>query len=225
MNNFLLFLKSFGITPKNEQIFLRAFTHSSFKLKEVNAKDYERLEFLGDAVLGFVIASSLFKHYPNENQGTLTLMRKSFVQGPSFAAKARALNFGEHIRVGNSINKEELMKNDKYFEDVFEAFIGATYLDQGITFAQKLILEIFEEEIKAYDFGVVSDYKSTLQEYVQSDKRGDLEYVAITSGPANAPTFHVSVKYDGIVLGEGVGKRLKEAEQLAAKKALEKVAK
>ncbi len=219
------YLNSHGLVIRDLELFKSAFTHSSYKLNDAQEQSYERLEFLGDAVVGLVIAELLYIKYPELDEGKLTKMKINFVRGGSLAQKARELHFDKFMRYGKSISEEELLNNDKYFEDTFEAFIGALYLDQGLAVAHQFLHRLFGPEIKNYDFSNIIDFKSTLQEYVQSDKRGELVYEVVQTGPANSPTFYATVYYDGIMLGKGSGLKRKEAEQQAAKEALLKVAK
>ena len=116
------------------------------------------------------------------------------------------------------------MSNDKYFEDVFEALIGAMYLDQGMEKTATFIYDLVGEAIKEYDFNQIFDFISTLQEFIQADKRGLPQYETIPSGLDKEKAFVSTVSYDGIILGKGYGANNKEAEQNAAKNALEKVA-
>lgn len=219
------YINSEGFKINNTALFKRALTHSSYKLVTSDAKSYERLEFLGDAVIGLIISEALFLKYPKFDEGKLTKMKISFVRGGSLAEKARELHFEKFMRYGKSISEQELLANDKYFEDVFEAFVAALYIDQGLQLTAKYVNKLFAEEIENFDFSNIIDYKSTLQEYVQSDKRGELNYEVTQTGPANAPTFYATVYYDGLVLGKGQGSKRKEAEQAAAREALLKVAK
>lgn len=214
-----------GITPRDPQLFLTALTHSSYKTKEEKAEDYERLEFLGDSILNFVITSEIFRAYPHKRQGELTNMRKNFVRTHSVSNLGRELELENYIRTGKSITPEDLMSNNKYFEDVFEALMGALYLDQGIEKTAAFILSMVGEAIKDYDFNQIFDYISTLQEYIQADKQGLPQYQTNPSGFAEKEKAFISiVSNDGIVLGKGYGANNKEAEQMAAKNALEKAA-
>lgn len=221
LNNLFI---SLGITPKNERLYLTALTHSSYKTKEEKAEDYERLEFLGDSILNFVITSAIFKSYPYKRQGELTNMRKNFVRSHSVSSLGRKLELEKYIRTGKSITPQDLMSNDKYFEDVFEALIGAMYLDQGMEKTAGFIYDLVGESIKEYDFNQIFDFISTLQEFIQADKRGLPQYETIPSGLDKEKAFVSTVSYDGIILGKGYGANNKEAEQNAAKNALEKVA-
>lgn len=216
--------KSLNIVPNDETLYITALTHSSYKTKEANAEDYERLEFLGDAILNFVITSAIFKSYPGKRQGELTNMRKNFVRSHSVSNLGRSLSLEKYIRTGKSITHEDLLSNDKYFEDVFEALIGAMYLDQGIEITAAYIYSLVGQAIKEYDFDQIFDFISTLQEFIQADRRGLPQYETVASGLEKDKAFVSTVSYDGIVLGKGYGANNKEAEQNAAKNALEKVA-
>ncbi|HOE53753.1 MAG TPA: ribonuclease III [Bacilli bacterium] len=214
-----------GITPSNEGLFEEALTHSSYKTKDKDAHDYERLEFLGDAILNMLIASAIYKSHPDKKQGELTNMRKNFVRTQTLATLGRKLELERYIRTGKSITPQDLYSNDKYFEDVFEALIGAMYLDQGLKVTEDFILRMLGSAIEQYDFNQIFDYISTLQEFMQADKRGLPQYITEPSGYDNKEEAFIStVTYDGIILGCGYGANSKEAEQNAAKNALEKVA-
>lgn len=218
--------KRLGVTPRDPQLYLTALTHSSYKAEDAKAEDYERLEFLGDSILNFVITSEIFRAYPKKKQGELTNMRKNFVRTHAVSNLGRELNLEKYIRTSKSITYDDLIGNNKYFEDVFEALVGALYLDQGITTTTDFILSMVGDAIKAYDFTQIFDYISTLQEYIQADKQGLPQYQTTPSGFAEKEKAFVSiVSNDGIILGKGFGANNKEAEQMAAKKALEKLAK
>lgn len=213
------------ITPHNEQLYEEALTHSSFKTKDEKAKDYERLEFLGDAVINLIITTAIFKSYPLKKQGELTNMRKNFVRTHNLSKLGRQLGLEHFIRTGKSITQEALIKNDKYFEDTFESIIGALYLDQGIDITEQILLGLVGNQIANYDFSQVFDYISTLQEFTQADRRGLPQYETIASGHKEAEKAFISnVSFEGIVLGKGFGANKNEAEQMAAKDALAKVA-
>ncbi len=217
---------SLGITPKEESLYLTALTHSSYKTKEENVIDYERLEFLGDAFITLVITDAIFRLYPNKSQGEMTNMRKNFVRSHSLAKLGRELKLEKYIRTGKSITSADLLSNDKYFEDTFEALMGAMYLDQGFNITKDYILSIVFEDIKNYDFTTVFDYISKLQEDIQADKRGLPKYETVASGENDKNRkFVATVSFDGIILGKGYGANYKEAEQNAAKAALSKAAK
>ncbi len=216
--------KALNITPHNEALYVTALTHASYKTKVETVEDYERLEFLGDAVLNLVITNAIFLSYPHKRQGELTNMRKNFVRSHSVASFGRKLSLEKYIRIGKSITTNDLLSNDKYFEDTFEALMGALYIDQGLKITEAFILSLVSEAIKTYDFAAITDFISTLQEYIQADRRGLPQYETVATGLDKTKAFMSTVSYDGIVLGKGYGANSKEAEQMAAKNAIEKAA-
>ena len=225
MKDLTEFFKKFNIKPNNKELYERAFTHSSFNAdtSSNSLNDYERLEFVGDALLGFVIASLLYKEYEYLKEGDLTKAKASFVQSKTLAKKAVELGFNQFIRSGHSLSFEEASKNRSILEDVFEAVLGAIYLDQGLDYVIVFITKIFKDDIANYDPSKTKDYKSLLQEAVQGEHRESVTYKTVKEeGPSHNKTFYVEVLYNGIVLGKGKGKSKKEAEQNAANDALKK---
>ena len=217
------FLAKLSITPHNYELFELAFTHRSFNA-DVNTKhhDYERLEFLGDSVLGFVVAELAYKSHPEMNQGELTKLKSALVASHPLSEIGRELDMYEYIRVGNSYNKE-LSESDSLIEDVFEAFLGAIYLDQGYLVARKFLIDHMYGQIQSFKMEQLKDYKSKLQEEIQAEHRESVQYELIRQdGPPHARIFTVQVTFDGIVLGVGTGPTKKKAEQEAARVALEK---
>ena len=216
--NFIDFFKSYGIEIKNKEQMLRAFTHSSFS-NEQHTKNYERLEFLGDAVLQ-LITSEYFYLNSNLSEGEMSKKRASFVCESALATYAKEIGLNKYIRVGHG---QASNINDTIIADVFESTLGAIYLDCGFDNAKKYIDEIVLPYVEKGTI-FLSDYKSLLQEMVQTDKKS-LEYVIVKEeGPAHDKTFTMSVVIDGIVYGTGVGKSKKEAEQMAALDAFSKSA-
>lgn len=203
------------INPTNLNLYYQAFTHSSYSNENPSYPNYERLEFLGDAVLEIIISDYLYKERHLE-EGTMTKMRANYVCEKACATYARDLGFEKDIKLGNN---EEV--NDTIIADVFEAFIGALYLDKGFEYTSKLIIGII---IKYIDKGVnfLIDYKSELQEKVQTIKKSVIYEVIEETGPAHNKHFTSVVKMDGIVLGKGSGGSKKSSEQEAAKDALQK---
>ncbi|MBR1581769.1 MAG: ribonuclease III [Bacilli bacterium] len=220
------FFKKVNITPKDEELYKMAFTHSSFNGdKNTKHKDYERLEFIGDAVLGFVTASLIYKHHPEMKEGEMTKTRSALVQSSALAKYALNLGYDEYIRSGHSLTHDEAARSQKILEDIFEAVLGAIYLDQGIEVATKFITSIFEEDIINYKVSDSKDYKSLLQEAMQAEYRESVTYRVIKEfGPPHNKTFESEVMFNGIILGRGSGKSKKESEQEAAKAALMKKA-
>lgn len=226
MNDLSSFYKKFNIKPHNTELYEVAFTHSSFNNEAKTAHhDYERLEFLGDSVLDFVIATSLFKKFPNLKEGELTKIKSNLVQSKTLADISRKVDFVKYIRHGHSLKDLDILNNNSILEDVFEAVVAAIFLDQGIKFTISFINKIFKYEINNIASLEVTDYKSILQEAMQAEFRESVKYIVINqSGPAHDKTFEVNVYFNDILLGTGVGKSKKEAEQRAAKDALSKKA-
>ena len=220
------FFKKYGIKTNNPDIYIRAFTHSSFNSDaKTQHHDYERLEFMGDSVLGFVIASLLFKEHPEMREGDLTKSKSFLVQTNYLASLAKREHYDEFISAGHSLTIEEATHNKSILEDIFEAVIGAIYLDQGIAFAIEFIKKIYGDDIKNFVLTEIKDFKSMLQEAMQAEYRSSVTYKTYeTIGPPHNRTFKVEVLFNGVVLGRGVGSSKKEAEQNAAKDALSKKA-
>ncbi|MCQ2087401.1 MAG: ribonuclease III [Bacilli bacterium] len=201
-----------------------AFTHPSCNGDaKTKHSDYERLEFIGDAVLGFVCGDLIYKNHPEMNEGILSKMRSYLVRKESLSNYARKMHLADYIKVGHSITKTAIFSSNKILEDVFEALVGAIYEDKGFEVVYNYLKNIFLNDILTLDVDVLTDYKSKLQELMQSEQREAVSYVTINeTGPAHSKTFTVNVLYNGIVLGTGSGKSKKEAEENAAKSALDK---
>lgn len=213
--------KKLGINPTNINLYYQAFTHTSFSNENPSFVSYERLEFLGDAILEFIVSEYLYKERHLE-EGVMTKMRASYVCETALATYARDLKFEEDIKLGGCEN--ELGANDTIMADVFEAFIAAMYLDLGLDTTKEVVLKIVTKYIdKGVDF--LRDYKSKLQELVQTGKKSVVYELVSETGPAHNKTFVTRAIVDGIVLGEGVGSSKKSSEQMAAKEALNKQAK
>lgn len=220
------FFKKYGIVTNNPEIYIRAFTHSSFNSDaKTQHHDYERLEFIGDSVLGFVIASLLFKTHPEMREGDLTKSKSFLVQTNFLASLAKREHYDDFIRAGHSLTIEEAINNKSILEDIFEAVIGAIYLDQGIVFVSEFIKKIYGDDVKNFVLTEIKDFKSMLQEAMQAEYRESVEYRVIEEkGPPHDRTFIVEVRFNDIVLGKGHGKSKKAAEQMAAEDALKKKA-
>lgn len=217
-------LHSFGIAPRDTFYYELAITHPSSN-SDLNTKhhDYERLEFVGDSVIGFVSADLIFKLHPEMDQGNMSKLRSHLVCSKSLANYSRKYSLYELIRIGHSISQEQLAKSDKILEDVFEAFIGAIYLDQGIEVAYKVVEKILYEDVEKTNIEDIIDAKTRLQEEMQSEYREAVRYELIDEfGPPHDRTFVSQVVFNGIILGKGQGKSKKAAEEAAAKDALSK---
>lgn len=213
------FLEKYNIKIKDQELLNMALTHSSYS-NEHGGGNYERLEFLGDAVLQ-LITSEYFYDSLTSGEGELSKIRASFVCEEALAQYSKDVGIDTNIKVGNGQLKDI---NDTIIADCFESVLGAIYLDQGFEIARNYVLEVICPYIKEHRI-FLGDYKSRLQEMVQTDKKS-LEYRLIKEeGPSHDKTFEFEVQIDGIIYGRGTGKSKKEAEQQAAKNALEKVAK
>lgn len=226
MEDLSSFFKKFNIKTKNIELYELAFTHASFNSDaKTTHHDYERLEFLGDSVLDFVIATKLYLIHPELREGDLTKAKALLVQSKSLASLARKEDFVKFIRIGHSLSIKEVEENNSILEDIFEAVIGAIYLDKGIDFVTKFIFRIFKDELYNIDMEELKDYKSMFQEAMQAEYRESVQYrVVDEKGPPHFKTFYVEVSFNDIILGRGSGKSKKEAEQNAAKDALAKKA-
>jgi ribonuclease-3 len=224
MNNVSDLLKKLHITYKDLAIYEQALTHPSYN-GDANTKhqDYEKLEFMGDSVLGYVTADLVYKNRPEMSEGDLTKLRSVLVSTKPLAAYARKISLDQYVRIGHSITASQVKESDKILENVFESLIGAIYLDAGLKAAYRFIKYILLKDIKTYDADNLTDYKTKLQEEIQAEHRDAVQYVTISqSGPAHDRTFTVQVRYNDIVLGTGTGKSKKKAEEMAAKDALSK---
>lgn len=212
------------IKPKNTILYELALTHPSYNADaKTKNQDYERLEYIGDAVLGFVCADLIYKLHPEIDQGLMSKLRSYLVKSSSLANYARKIDLHEYIKAGHSIDAKRIGASDNILEDVFEALIGAIYLDLGINKVYSYIKSFMYNDIKNIDFDVLTDYKTKLQEAMQSEYRDSVTYSVIDEkGPPHDKVFFVEVKFGGMVLATGSGKSKKAAEEEAAKNALAK---
>lgn len=212
-----------GIPLKNESLFQLAMTHRS-AVQDAVRDSYERLEFFGDSVLGLVIAQYLYEHHPSWDQGMLSKAKSYVVQEAPLAERAQALGFGDHLVLSANEEATGGRQRPSILADVFEATIGAIYLENGLETARWFVLEQLHEFLQHISGGDVnpSDYKSRLQEMAQSIWRKAPNYrIVHETGQDHERRFRMQVCFDNEVLGEGTGRSKKEAEQAAAKDALE----
>lgn len=213
-------LNKLNITTDNIKLYETALTHTSYA-NEHGCISYERLEYLGDAVLELVISEYLYLNF-DYKEGEMTKLRAHYVCEDALYEYSLNLGLNEELRLGNG----EEINGGKYRKaivaDIYEAFIGAIFLDKGFDDAKKFIYDSAIPFVKNNSFEFIKDYKSELQELVQTDKRS-LEYKIIKEeGPAHDKKFTAVVKIDNILYGTGVSHSKKEAEQEAAKDALRK---
>jgi ribonuclease-3 len=210
---------------KNENLLEQAFTHRSY-LNESKKKleSNERLEFLGDSVVSFIVSSFLYKEYPQFNEGALTNLRSLLVNTKSLAQISRELNFGDKLKLSKGEEESKGRQNQSLLADCFEAFVGALFLDQGAKAVEDFLKQVLlPKAIELTKNSTLKDPKSLLQEYVQAKKQGSPNYKVLSeAGPSHAKTFRVGVYMAENLLGTGEGKSKQEAEEAAAKEALER---
>ena len=219
------FSKMIGVKFSRLELLNRALTHKSYaKEFEPRLKYNERLEFLGDAVLGLAAGTYLFEHFPNLTEGELTKMRSSVVRQSTLTRLAEEIGLGELLLLGPS---EEISGRGRAsnLEDAMEAVIGAIYLEHGWEVVRDYVFRQFAPEFERVKItGIPKDYKSKLQEVVQSQPPRKLTYAELgMSGPDHMKTFQAAALIDGKIFGRGVGSSKKAAEQEAARVALKKL--
>jgi ribonuclease-3 len=209
-----------GTSFADRDLLRRALTHSSFSL-EHGGDDYERLEFVGDSILGWVVATHLFTAFPGLDEGSLTRMKVSLTSGRVLAGVAREVGIGEWMRFGRGGARE--VTRDSVLENAFEALVGAIYLDAGPEAARAFVLRWLGERVDADTLlATVADPKSRLQEHTQSHGLGlPLYEIVECTGPAHDPRYTASVSVRGEVRGAGSGPSKQDAQQAAAVAALE----
>ncbi len=218
-----------GYQFRQPELLERALTHRSLANEDATGAilDNESLEFLGDAVLGFAIADMLFRRFPEYDEGQKSKVKSLLVSTPTLAKLARQLQLGEALMLGRGEEKTGGRRKQALLADGYEAIIAAVYVDGGIEAARAFIMRQFApliEEVRQPDFGG-RDYKSALQEYLQGHDHPLPEYhVAAESGPDHRKLFQVEVRVRGEVVAQAAGSSKKEAEQEAARLALEKLA-
>ncbi len=211
-------------TFKDEKLLKLALTHISLA-NDMGIESNQRLEFLGDSVLSYVIASRLYNLYPKFDEGELTKIRAALVCEKSLAELSREMNLGDGIMFGRSEAMSLGATKDSILADTFEAVLGAIFLDSGIDAAEKWVLDAFGDRVENLKAVSERNYKSELQIYFQKRDKGNevVKYrLKDKKGPDHNPEFFVEAIYNNEVIGEGNGKNRKIAEQNAAKQALDK---
>ena len=237
--------KILGMRPKNLDYYRRALVHKSIqrnvrkhKTNGSNEKvlDYltmsnERLEFLGESVLGLIVSNYLFEKYPTKDEGCMTRTKTKLVCGKNCAKLAKVLDLGSHILMSKNVQKtcslgrdQQSTSNIKLLEDAFEAFIGAIYKDLGFKFAQAFVYRLIEQNLDINEMLEDNNYKDILLRYCQSEGHPLPDYVTTKEeGPPHERIFTISVRIQDKDWGSGVGNSKKDAEQMAAKDALGKL--
>ena len=213
-------LKKLGIETKHPEIYETALTHTSYA-NEHRVESYERLEYLGDAVLELIMSEYLYKN-TNEVEGVMTKLRSHYVCENALYEYSRLLGYNEYLRLGHGEEESGGKYRKAIVADIFESMLGAMYLDQGLDFVKKFMDQHIIPVMKSDSLNFFDDYKSKLQELVQTDKKS-LDYELVSeSGPAHKKEFTVVVKIDNVIYGTGTAHSKKEAEQEAARDAINK---
>lgn len=220
----IAFAKRMGLSFQDDSLIRRAFTHRSYlnEHREV-MEDNERLEFLGDAVLDFLVGAWLYNHFPEMAEGQLTRLRAALVGNQQLAEFARELHLGEVMLLGKGEVENRGMERSGLLGSTYEAVIGAIYLDQGMDGVKKFVAPMLEEAV-----GQVLmtrrdlDAKSSLQEWSQAEGLGTPNYKIIaSSGPDHEKSFEIEVIIKGVVYGKGYGSSKQAAAKMAAQATLE----
>lgn len=227
MDTIFDWLHDLGIDVKNHKLINQALVHSSYVNEhKTMIHDNERLEFMGDAVLQVWSSKTLFLLEPELNEGNMTTLRAQLVCEEALASYNRELGWYKYLYLGVGEEKMGGRNRDSILADMFEALLGAIYLDQGYDAIDIILDRVVTPMIASPKSERVIDYKTKLQEYVQSDSRKTVHYQVLSiDGPSNKPLFDVAVMLDDITLGVGQGYSKKRAEQMAAKDAFEKMVK
>ena len=213
-----------GIEVNDKDLIHQAFIHSSYANEYKKAHDNERLEFMGDAVLQLWSSEAIFPL--NLSEGRMTSLRQQLVCEKALAAYARQMNLPRFLKLGKGEEKMGGRNRDAIIADMFEALLGALYLDQGYDAVTNILDEVITPRLEhPEESESFHDYKTRLQEYVQADSRRTVHYELVSeTGPGNAPVFVMNAVVDGLIMGTGEAGSKKQAEQNAAKDALYKMA-
>jgi ribonuclease-3 len=205
---------------KDLELLKTALTHSSYA-NETSVESNERLEFLGDAVLGFIVAHVLYKRYPDASEGKLSKMRSSIVSRMNFAHLARELEIDKQVLLGKGEENTGGRERESNISGTFEAVIGAIFIDGGYRRVSKIITTLLKNCLNG-DEEIFKDYKTKLQEVAQRKFKKVPKYkVVLEEGPPHDKNFHIEVRLGRKSFGKGVGRNKKQAEQEAAKQSLE----
>jgi ribonuclease-3 len=221
MNDYSQLEKKLGYTFKDKQLIIEALTHKSFKKPYNN----ERLEFLGDAVLDLIVGEYLFSRFPKSNEGTLSKIRASLVNESGFTLLAKALGLGEYIYLSLAEENNNGREKSSLLSNAFEAVMGAIYLEAGLDKTRDITVSLLEQCHPKIDLDTLSkDYKTALQELTQATHGVTPTYEMIgSSGPDHQKEFEIAITLDGENIASAKGKSKKEAQQKAAKIALDKL--
>lgn len=216
-------IKKYDIDLKNELV-VRAFTHSSYVNENKKGEDYERLEFLGDKILDFIVSEYLYIN-DDYDEGKMTKLRASYVCENALYTYAKSLGFPKYLRLGKGEELTGGRDKPSIVADTFESFLAAVYLTKDFDTVKNIVYDVVIPYIKNEEDLFLHDYKTKLQEIVQTDQKSTNYEIINEEGPANSKIFTVVVKIDDVILGKGIATSKKEAEQNAAKDALSKLEK
>ncbi len=209
-----------------ETLLKQSLTHRSFAYENSLEETNERLEFLGDSVLGIVITEELYQKYPQAAEGELAKLRAAIVNARALADVAREIGLGEFLMLGKGEEFTGGRDKSSILADSLEAVLGAIYLSHGLDKTAKVILKLFSSIIEnSVDLGAALDWKTSLSEVMFSKKLGSADYLIFEAGPDHDKQFTAKVIVNGQEFGTGTGKSKKTAEQNAAKEAFEKLSK
>lgn len=219
--------KKLGVSFRSPALLEEALVHSSYANENPGAAPVsnERLEFLGDAVLGLAVAEKLYHECPYSAEGELTVLRAALVRRDALAAVAKRLGLGEHMYLGKGEEAGGGRSKAVNLAGTMEAVIGAVFLDRGWRVTREIVLKFFKPELEeSVSRGVAVDFKSRLQEIIQSERQITPAYYIIDeTGPDHSKVFTVEVRAGDTVLGKGTGKSKKAAETEAARLALQQL--
>ena len=215
--------ENLGYKFNNRDLLSNALTHSSYANEtHCPGGSNERLEFLGDAVLSIIVADYLFENFKNLPEGELTKLRASLVCEKALCEFSKQIELGKYLKLGKGELQNGGNERPSILADAFEAVLAAIYLDGGMQAARKHIMRFVLPEIQNHDSDSFKDYKTSLQEVVQRNPEERLTYILIAeSGPDHKKSFTVEVRLNSNVIGTGTGSSKRNAEQAAAKQALE----
>ena len=205
----------------NSSLIKRAFTHSSYVNETKKGENYERLEFLGDKILDFLVSEYL---YTTEHlkEGEMTKIRAAYVCENALYEYSKKLEFNNYLRLGKGEEASGGRNRKAILADIFEAFLAATYLTYGLEKVKEIVYDVVVKAIEDKEDYFLHDYKSILQELLQADKKGVEYEIENEEGPSHNKLFTSIVKIDGVIIGRGTSNSKKESEQEAAKDALAK---
>jgi ribonuclease-3 len=224
--------RAIGYTFRDLDLLEEALTHKSHanELRQKDRKDNERLEFLGDAVLTLIVSEHLAQSFPGHTEGDLSKLKAQLVSEASLAQAARGLDLGSLLRLGRGEELTKGREKSSLLANAFEAILAAIYLDGGLEPARAFALRLFSSDLndlgELEQAGLGQDYKTQVQEWCQKAFETLPQYITVReSGPDHQKTFEVQLTVQGEVWGVGIGRNKKEAEQMAAKQALQRATK